>query len=345
MSLVFFFKLTVQGRTGMSRDIFHGRISQSSNNKHWIRSDFYGSIFSQCWAVTAHGLPITAQIWAVCIGRWAAKPGQNWGMIGFPGWPLNRGGISAIFGSSLWSGGRRGVTMLGCWKWKIYAAKILFFQNFHFLGNFDSLWLLTVDDVVLLGSVGVVAGEGASRGNKNVRLVLPPSAKYLNSETEEKLHFLLGVVDITVTCLRCSWWLICRAIAGLSLLLNGWKKKKELWYHPKCVWLFSFTHPLSLLVLPTPGEEMVLEKVVWPLSALNLGAFRDIIRAPPPPPFLLIFWPLEGAVTVSGDISDESNLFSPLDLLEPVKKEPMTDRMVIPKNWVLHFRSTYNILQ
>ena len=109
-------------------------------------------------------------------------------------------------------------------------------------------------------------------------------------------------------------------------------------YLKKSVWLFFFTHPLSLLVLPTPGEEMVLEKVVWPLSALNLGAFRDIIRAPPPP-FLLIFWPLEGAVTVSADISDESNLFSPLDLLEPVKKEPMTDRMVIPKNWVLHFRS------
>ena len=79
--------------------------------------------------------------------------------------------------------------------------------HFHFLGNLDSLWLLTVDDVdvVLWGSVGVVAGEGASRGNKNVRLVLPPSAKYLNSETEEKLHFLLGVVDITVTCLRWSW--------------------------------------------------------------------------------------------------------------------------------------------
>ena len=63
---------------------------------------------------------------------------------------------------------------------------------------FDSLLVLTVDEVDIWGSVGVVAGEGASRGNKNVRLVLPPSAKYLNSETEEKLHFLLGVV-ITVT--------------------------------------------------------------------------------------------------------------------------------------------------
>ena len=52
---------------------------------------------------------------------------------------------------------------------------------------------------VFWGSVGVVAGEGASRGNKNVRLVLPPSAKYLNSETEEKLHFRLGVVVIIVT--------------------------------------------------------------------------------------------------------------------------------------------------
>ena len=34
-----------------------------------------------------------------------------------------------------------------CWAKKIYAAKIVSFQNFHFLGNFDSLWLLTVDDV------------------------------------------------------------------------------------------------------------------------------------------------------------------------------------------------------
>ena len=53
---------------------------------------------------------------------------------------------------------------------------------------------VTLDDMGSEGGswdVGVV-GEGASSGNKNVRLVLPPSARYRNSLTDEKLHFLLG---------------------------------------------------------------------------------------------------------------------------------------------------------
>ena len=56
--------------------------------------------------------------------------------------------------------------------------------------------LLRVNEVVGGSVVVGVVGEGASREKRNVLLVLPPSAKYRNSLTEEKLHFLLGVIIV-----------------------------------------------------------------------------------------------------------------------------------------------------
>ena len=56
--------------------------------------------------------------------------------------------------------------------------------------------LLKVNEVVGGSVVVGVVGEGASREKRKVLLVLPPSAKYRNSLTDEKLHFLLGVIIV-----------------------------------------------------------------------------------------------------------------------------------------------------